>query len=175
MSMEHQPPVVGRPRTYPRPTDPGISESICERLVAGESMHAICMDGGMPREGEVYIEMARNEEFRSLITRAREFQQEAEIEKTVQIADNATPEDVHVAKLRIWARQWRAGKLAPKKYGDKTIVSGDPENPLKHEHGADQSFRTIVEALDAAGRTKAGGGAETGKVAAGGKADTASS
>jgi len=66
--------------------------------------------------------MAKDEDFRSAIARAREMQQEAEIDRTVDMADNATPEDHQVVKLRIWARQWRAAKLAPKKYGDSTMV-----------------------------------------------------
>lgn len=41
-----------------------------------------------------------------------------------------TPENWQVVKLRIWARQWRAAKLAPKVYGDKVEVAGSAENPL---------------------------------------------
>ena len=53
-------------------------------------------------------------------------------DQCVRMADEATPEDWQVVKMRIWARQWRASKLAPKKYGDKveqTLV-GDPERPV---------------------------------------------
>src|SRR3984885_11190199 len=39
--------------------------------------------------------------------------------QTVDMADAATPEDWQVVKLRIWARQWRASKLAPKVYGER--------------------------------------------------------
>ena len=46
------------------------------------------------------------------------------------MADMATPDDWQVVKLRIWARQWRASKLAPKKYGDKLELSGDEKSPL---------------------------------------------
>lgn len=70
----------------------------------------------------VYQAMAKNEEFRNAIAYAREAQQEAIIDETIEIADAATPEDYNVMKLRIWARQWRAGKLAPKKYGEKLIT-----------------------------------------------------
>jgi hypothetical protein len=73
----------------------------------------------MPSVSSVYVELARNEEFRNVIAPAREAQQDAEIEKTIDMADDATPEDWQVVKMRIWARQWRASKLAPKKYGDK--------------------------------------------------------
>ena len=34
------------------------------------------------------------------------------------------------ARLRIESRKWLAAKLKPKKYGDKTTIAGDAENPL---------------------------------------------
>ena len=33
-------------------------------------------------------------------------------------------------KNRVEARKWFLAKLAPKKYGDRTILAGDAENPL---------------------------------------------
>lgn len=33
-------------------------------------------------------------------------------------------------KLQVDSRKWLLSKLAPKKYGDKLELSGDPENPL---------------------------------------------
>ncbi|WP_332763949.1 hypothetical protein [Phenylobacterium sp.] len=99
-------------------------ERICERLIGGESMKTICGDESMPAATMVYLEMSRNVEFRTAITCAREAQQEALIDETVDMADKATVEDHQVVKLRIWARQWRAAKLAPKKYGDKLELGG---------------------------------------------------
>lgn len=57
--------------------------------------------------------------FAATIARAREAGQDALTAETIDIADDATEENVQSAKLRIWARQWYASKLAPKKYGDK--------------------------------------------------------
>lgn len=76
--------------------------------------------------------MATDETWRNEIARAREAQQEALIDETVDMADDATPEDWQVVKLRIWARQWRAGKLAPKKYGERASVehTGADGGPL---------------------------------------------
>jgi hypothetical protein len=34
------------------------------------------------------------------------------------------------ARLRIEARKWIASRLLPKKYGDRTILAGDADNPL---------------------------------------------
>jgi hypothetical protein len=38
--------------------------------------------------------------------------------------------DVQHKRLRVETRKWLASKLKPKKYGDKTTIAGDAENPL---------------------------------------------
>jgi RES domain-containing protein len=83
----------------------------------------------------VYVAMAKDEAFRTAIARAKEMQQDAEVDAMIDIADAATPEDVNVAKLRIWARQWRAAKLAAKKYGvlQKLEHSGPNGGPMKSQ------------------------------------------
>jgi hypothetical protein len=117
---------MGRP-TDASLDDPAIMEAICDRLIGGEGLKTICLDETMPSRSAVYVRMATDEAFRTRIARAREAQQEALIDETVEMADAATVEDHQVVKLRIWARQWRASKLAPKKYGDKveTVHSGE--------------------------------------------------
>lgn len=117
-------------REKPLPTDPGILDAICERLSSGESMNSICKDKAMPTVPRVYAEMGRNDVFRSAIARAREAQQDFEADNMIELADAANEQDYNVVKLRIWARQWRAAKLAPKKYGDKIEMSGDKSNPI---------------------------------------------
>jgi hypothetical protein len=39
-------------------------------------------------------------------------------------------EHVQRSRLRIESRKWLAAKLKPKKYGEKTTIAGDAENPL---------------------------------------------
>ena len=39
-------------------------------------------------------------------------------------------EHISRSRLRIDARKWMAGKLRPKKYGERHIVAGDDESPL---------------------------------------------
>lgn len=102
--------------------NPLIVDELCERLSGGEPIRRICADGRMPSASQVYVLMAKDEVFRNRIARAREAQQEHEVDAIVDMADDATIEDHQVVKLRIWARQWRAAKLAPKKYGDKTVI-----------------------------------------------------
>jgi hypothetical protein len=142
------PPKRGRPRIRPRVTDPGILDRICSGLIEGKSITDVCEPQDMPHWTDVYKEMAkdRDSDFTKAIAHAREAQQEAIIDGTVALADKATVEDVNVVKLRIWARQWRAAKLAPKKYGDKTVteVTGANGGAIKLE--AQRSV--VLENLD---------------------------
>lgn len=102
--------------------EPAVVDELCARIIAGEGIAGICTDQHMPRERGVYERMASDEEFRRRIAHAREAQQDALMDQTVAMADAATPADWQVVKLRIWARQWMASKLAPKKYGDAVQV-----------------------------------------------------
>lgn len=102
--------------------DPAVVQEICDRLISGKSMADICKAKDMPVESTIYMKMAKDAAFRSAIASAREAQQDAEVDRTIDMADSATPEDYQVVKLRIWARQWRAMKLSPKKYGERQQV-----------------------------------------------------
>lgn len=56
----------------------------------------------------------------SSYSRAREAGASALADETIEIADEAEPQTAQVAKLRIEARRWLAGKINPEAYGDKT-------------------------------------------------------
>jgi len=103
--------------------DPAVVEALIERVSAGESISAICASKDMPSARAVYSRMGRDDQFCAVIARAREAQQESEMDACIDMADKATPEDWQVVKLRIWARQWRASKLAPKKYGERVDMN----------------------------------------------------
>lgn len=105
---------------------------ICDHIATGKSMIEIGSLQGYPSSDSMYRQMARDEDFAAAIARAREAQQDHEADACVRMADMATVEDHQVVKLRIWARQWRASKLAPKKYGDKLELGGS----LKMTHEA---------------------------------------
>jgi hypothetical protein len=49
-------------------------------------------------------------------------------DETVEKLD---PVGINRNRLRVDARKWIASKLKPKKYGDRQILAGDPENPLE--------------------------------------------
>lgn len=130
---------------------------ICERLANGESLKAICEDEGMPARSTVFKWLAENKPFSDMYARAREEQADAIFDEIIEIADDGrndwmerrgeedagwvtNGENIQRAKLRIDARKWMAGKLRPKKYGEKLELSGDADNPIKVETKVTLSF-----------------------------------
>ena len=55
-------------------------------------------------------------------THAREQQADLYADEIIKIADDCTPthEEIAKARVRIDARKWKAARLAPKKYGEKS-------------------------------------------------------
>lgn len=107
-----------------------LFDELCERLSDGESLRAICSDKHMPNKGSVFRWLANDPVLSDQYARAREEQADVIFDEVLDIADDAKPEDVQVARLRIDARKWMAGKMRPKKYGDKLELSGNAEAPL---------------------------------------------
>lgn len=132
---------MARPTDAPL-DDPAVVDAICERLIGGEGLNSICASPGMPAKSTVYLRMASDAEFRTRIACARDLQQDAHIDDTIDMADAATVEDHQVVKLRIWARQWRAAKLAPKKYGERQQV----------DHGVTNDLADLMREID--GKTR---------------------
>lgn len=64
--------------------------------------------------------------------RARDARSDRMAEETLRIADEAsgTSEGVAKARLQVDTRKWLLSKLAPKKYGERTVLAGDPDAPL---------------------------------------------
>jgi hypothetical protein len=98
------------------------TNQICELIESGKSINSFAGKKGMPSAPSIYRRMVKDPEFAALIQTARAAQQEAEMDKCIQLADSATPETVHVIRLQIWARQWRASRLFPKRWGDKASM-----------------------------------------------------
>jgi hypothetical protein len=103
----------------------------------------------MPNKATVFRWLASNEQFRDQYARARETQADALFDEILDIADdgsndwmekhNADGENIgwrengealRRSQLRVDARKWMAGKLQPKKYGEKVTLAGDPDAPL---------------------------------------------
>lgn len=126
---------VGAPSKY----SAEMATRICEHLSNGGSLKAFCMQPGNPSQTTVMRWLNDNEQFREIYARAREEQAEAFADEIPHIAD--VEEDANKARIRIDARKWAAGKLKPKKYGERSTTEhvGKDDTPLfdpdkeKHE------------------------------------------
>lgn len=136
----------GRPSDFTQE----VASAICQRLIEGESLRAICRDEDMPAASTVCLWLTVHKEFSEQYTRAREAQADALFDDVLDIADNArndwmerrgeddagwvaNGENIQRSKLRIDARKWMAGKLQPKKYGEKVTaeVQGPNGGPIE--------------------------------------------
>ncbi|MDH0276415.1 MULTISPECIES: terminase small subunit protein [unclassified Stenotrophomonas] len=154
---------MARPSKYSQK----LAEQICERLADGESLRTICSGNGMPKRSTVFRWLTENQAFRDQYAHAREAQADAYAEDTVDISDeectmvraskHGTADDdgegntevvfdptaVARNRLRVDARKWYAGKLAPKKYGNNQTVEHRGRVSLEslvagHEDGSEQ-------------------------------------
>lgn len=108
-----------------------IANVICDQIAEGASMRKICEADDMPFRSTVLRWMAERPDFAAKCAHARLLQADVLFEEMQDVADEGNPEDVQRAKLRVSTMQWRASKLAPKKYGDRTVLAGDPDAPLE--------------------------------------------
>lgn len=124
-----------------------IADRICERLCEGDSLRKICSAPDMPNISTVIRWLSSENEigatFRAQYARAREAQADKFADEMVDIADEGNNEDAAIIRLRLDARKWAAGKIAPKKYGEKVdlnVGGQNGDNPLVTE-----VRRTIVD------------------------------
>lgn len=162
--------MTGRPSSF----TPDTGDAICQRLVDGESLRSICCDEGMPAQSTVcrWLASGEGEEapadlaaFRKQYARARELQADTLFDEILDIADDGSNdwmerkredgstdevlnhEHVQRSKLRIDSRKWMAGKLAPKRYGDKLqhVGGGEDDAPIRTETRLDVSRLSIEQ------------------------------
>ena len=99
------------------------ADLICDLVIDGKSLRTICLADDMPSRSAVMKWLIDHEDFADQYARAREAQQDTYAEEIIHIAD--TEKDSNKARVMIDARKWHAGKLAPKKYGDKLSLDAD--------------------------------------------------
>jgi hypothetical protein len=132
---------------------PALATEICEAIATTpKGIDRLCeLNPHWPTAKCIGEWIQQNREgFGGMYARAKERQADMLAFETVSISDDAsadrkvreredgsTYEEVdheHIARarLRVDTRKWLAAKLAPRKYGDKVEVSGNPDEPLRH-------------------------------------------
>jgi len=114
---------VGRPSLYSQ----AIADQICQLLADKFSMRQICSREEMPDRATVLRWMADKPDFAAKCVHAREEQADYIVEDCIDIEDRTIAGEINPAAARavLASKQWRASKLAPKKYGDKLALGQD--------------------------------------------------
>ena len=118
-------------------------KKICELIADGNALHQISEMEGMPGKSAIYSWLEKYPTFAEQYARAREKQADLFAAQIITIADTAT--DANIARLRMDARKWAASKMAPKKYGDRTLteVTGADGGAIKTEATSKVDWREL--------------------------------
>jgi hypothetical protein len=143
---------------------------ICERLMLGETLVAICDDPRLPNRRTIIRWLAdpRRVDFREMYYFSRRVAVESLVDEIVTIADDnsgdwqytydkdgeingikADNEAIQRSRVRIDTRKWLAAKLVPRIYGDNTQVelgvTGDLAELLKRATNQDSGLPPAIE------------------------------
>ena len=122
-----------------------IFEYVCQEIEKGRALRNVLKDENMPSTSTFYQWLDNDEVKAKQYARATEVRADIIFDDILAIADENTNDTsinengievvnndvIQRSRLRIDARKWVLSKLNPKKFGDKTIHSGDAENPIQ--------------------------------------------
>ena len=114
-----------------RPVEPvpqHIAEDLVHWIASGKTLRSFCRQEQMPAYSSVYEWIRKDPDFSARIARARESGYDAIADECVEIIDSAV--DANLAKAQVWTRLQLLAKWDPKRYGERTILSGDADNPI---------------------------------------------
>ena len=122
-----------------------IFEYVCQEIEKGRALRNVLKDENMPSTSTFYQWLDNDEVKAKQYARATEVRADIIFDDILAIADENTNDTsinengievvnndvIQRSRLRIDARKWVLSKLNPKKFGDKTIHSGDADNPIQ--------------------------------------------
>jgi hypothetical protein len=142
-------PRTGRPKIYTKE----IADYICEQLMEGRTLTAICREEKVPVLATVFgwlRETSPNfvKEFLKAYLVARQVQGEVVADQAMDIADDGRNDtyfkkdkngkmvrvidydNVQRSRLRVEHKRWLASKLYPRKFSDRMQLTGNENEPL---------------------------------------------
>jgi hypothetical protein len=136
---------VGRPKgTSPYANKEQIKTDLVAWIAQGKTLREFCRQDGMPSNTVLYDWEREDAEFASRIAHARETGHDAIADECAALADTEPlavfdeqgnkrydPGSIAWRKNQIETRLKLLAKWNPRKYGDKTVLAGDPDAPVK--------------------------------------------
>ena len=99
-----------------------LAGRICQRISMGESLNKICKNDDYPHYSTVMDWLCSSSEryndFKIKYAKARELQADFFVDSMFEMIEEE--EDAQFARIKMDALKWQAGKLRPKKYGEKS-------------------------------------------------------
>lgn len=142
---------MARPSIYSKE----LVDTICKQIIEGKSLRSICNQKNMPNRDTVYqwLKDGDKKEFSNQYAQARRLQAESLVDKVLDILekDRETMIEVNDARLKVDAIKWLAGKLDPKKYGEKQQIDANISTDNKLRDMTDDELQAIL-------RTRSGQG-----------------
>lgn len=119
--------MTGRPSDYTEE----MGDEICARIAEGQSLRKICEADDMPSRSSVLRWLHAQPEFEAKCARARTLQADVMDDLVLETAEDCTAANFQASRVKIAAYQWRASRLNPKRFGDRTQlaatdVDGEP-------------------------------------------------
>ena len=108
---------VGRPSKYSE----ALADRIVEAMIDGSDLVAICQQPGFPDRASVYRWAAERPDFAARLEQAREALGDIAAFEIGQIAASCTPESAVADRVKLAALQWRASRLAPRRYSERRV------------------------------------------------------
>lgn len=111
---------------------PELAEKVCLLLVEGNTVAEIERMEGMPSARSIWRWAWKHPDFYEALDKAREFGAHAMNYKLLQRIEDSELTPGALIKLKILTDQyrWFIGKLNQRKYGERTTIAGDKDNPL---------------------------------------------
>ena len=126
-----------------------LADRIIGLIAEGYTMGELAKLSGFPSSGTMSRWMVENEYFSDGMRAARSAAMYLMADQIITIADEATPETVQVAKLRVEVRQWVMGRYNRGQFGDKVEFDGSNGNgKLVIQWQGETSNPTMAKVLD---------------------------
>ena len=114
-----------------------LKNKICDLISRGLTVDKTCNQLNIAKS-TLYEWVYDDKDFRAEFDRAKDERIEAQLEEATQLLDDVSSlekdgfdkDRINAARLKVDTIKWFASKRLSKIYGDKTIHSNDPDNPM---------------------------------------------
>ena len=135
---------TGRPVGRPSIFTEDMANKIFVELTEGKSLIDICAPDDMPHRVTVYRWMDQRPEFAARIVRGREGQADYVDHMIARIAEDCSAETALADRVKLAACQWRAARLNPRRYGDRTFSQHEIGPPGSFSHLSDEELTKLI-------------------------------